>query len=305
MPTRPLRYGSAIAAATVSPVDLLRHLEFFVAIAEEEHFGHAAARLGIAQPPLSQGLQRLERALGVVLVDRSSRGARLNAAGRDLLPRARALLEDAEDLRRAASAHGAAAVRIGAVPQLPIRTLAALVTACTTPAEIATGPSTELLDALSAGRLDLAVVLHPALLGALQSGPVHRLATTLLLPAAHAAAATPDPVVLRSLRGLALATPPRSHGPAAHDLLLDTLEQRGLVTTPVGAPDDRAALALVAAGRAFAITAEPDLDAPGVVRRDVAGEPLPLRLRVAWRAPGPDPAVLDAVLGVLCEEQER
>ena len=74
-------------------MDLLRHLEFFVAIAEEEHFGHAAARLGIAQPPLSQGLQRLERALGVVLVDRSSRGARLNAVGRDLLPRARALLE--------------------------------------------------------------------------------------------------------------------------------------------------------------------------------------------------------------------
>src|SRR5918998_436726 len=153
------------------PVDLLRHLEFFVAIAEEEHFGHAAARLGIAQPPLSQGLQRLERALGVVLVDRSSRGARLNAAGRDLLPRARALLEDAADLRRAAGAHGAAPVRIGAVPQLPIRTLAALVPACSNPPEIVPAPSTELLDALPAGRLDLPVVLHPALLGSLQSGP--------------------------------------------------------------------------------------------------------------------------------------
>jgi DNA-binding transcriptional LysR family regulator len=294
MTTRGPRYGSAIAAATVSPVDLLRHLEFFVTIAEEEHFGHAAARLGIAQPPLSQGLQRLERSLGVVLVDRSSRGARLNAAGRDLLPRARALLEGAEDLRRAASAHGAAPVRIGAVPQLPIRTLAALVTACSNPPEIVTAPSTELLDALSAGRLDLAVVLHPALLGSLQSGPVHRLATTLLLPAGHPA---PSPVALRSLRGLALAAPPRAHAPAAHDLLLDTLEQRGLVTTPLSAPDDRAALALVAAGRAFALTAEPDLDAPGVVRREVAGEPLPLRLRVAWR--GPRPAVLDAVLDVL------
>ncbi|QYN32631.1 LysR family transcriptional regulator [Pseudonocardia sp. DSM 110487] len=278
-------------------MDLLRHLEFFVAIAEEEHFGHAAARLGIAQPPLSQGLQRLERALGVVLVDRSSRGARLNAAGRDLLPRARALLEDAEDLRRAAGAHGAAPVRIGAVPQLPIRTLAVLVTACSDPPEIVTAPSTELLDALSAGRLDLAIVMHPALLGSLQSGPVHRMATALLVPAGHPAATTPGPVVMRSLRGLALATPPRSNGPAAHDLLLDTLEQRGLVTTPVNAPDDRAALALVAAGRAFAITADPDLDAPGVVRREVAGEPLPLRLRVAWR--GHRPAVLDAVLDAL------
>ncbi len=280
-------------------MDLLRHLEFFVAIAEEEHFGHAAARLGIAQPPLSQGLQRLERALGVVLVDRSSRGARLNAAGRDLLPRARALLEGAEDLRRAAGAHGAAPVRIGAVPQLPIATVAALVTACSEAPEIVTASSTELLDALSAGRLDLAVVIHPALMGSLQSGPVHRLATALLLPADHPAAATQGPVVLRSLRGLALATPPRAHGPAAHDLLLDTIEQRGLVTTPVSAPDDRAALVLVATGRAFAITADPALDAPGVVRREVAGEPLPLRLRMAWRSPGPDPAVRDAVLDAL------
>jgi DNA-binding transcriptional LysR family regulator len=282
-------------------VDLLRHLEFFVAIAEEEHFGHAAARLGIAQPPLSQGLQRLERALGVVLVDRSSRGARLNAAGRDLLPRARALLEGAEDLRRAARAHGTAAVRIGVVPQLPIRTVAALATACTVPPEIVTASSTELLDALSAGRLDLAVVVHPALLGRLQSGPVHRLTTTLLLPAAHPAAAS-DPVVLRSLRGLAVATAPRTHGPAAHDLLLDTLEQRGLVATAASAPDDRAALVLVATGRAFAITSDTTVDAPGVVRRAVAGEPLPLRLRVAWRSPGPDPAVRDAVLATLDAE---
>jgi DNA-binding transcriptional LysR family regulator len=274
-------------------VDLLRHLDFFVAIAEEEHFGRAAARLGIAQPPLSQGLQRLERSLGVVLVDRNSRGARLNAAGRDLLPRARGLLQGAEDLRRAARAHASAAVRIGVVPQLPIRTVAALAIACSDPPEIVTAPSTELLDALSAGRLDLAVVIHPALLGSLQSGPVHRLPTALLLPADHPAA-TPGPVVLRSLRELALATPPRAHGPAAHDLLLDTLEQRGLVTTPVSAPDDRAALVLVATGRAFAITADPDLGAPGVVRREVAGEPLPLRLRVAWRGSGPDPA-LDAL----------
>jgi ABC-type amino acid transport substrate-binding protein len=182
--------------------------------------------------------------------------------------------------------------------------VAAIVTACAeAPPEIVTAPSTELLDALSAGRIDLAVVVHPALLGSLQSGPVHRLATALLLPAGHPATATAGPVVLRSLRGLALATSPRAHGPAAYDLLLDTLEQRGLVASPVSAPDDRAALALVAAGRAFALTADPDIAAPGVVRREVAGEPLPLRLRTAWRGAGPDPAVRDAVLGALDGEQ--
>ena len=188
------------------------------------------------------------------------------------------------------------------VPQLPIRTLAALATACHVPPDVVTASSTELLDSLSAGRLDLAVVVHPALLGSLHSGPVHRLTTSLLLPAGHPAAVAPGPVILRSLRGLALATAPRAHGPAAHDLLLDTLEQRGLVTTPVAAPDDRTALVLVDTGSSFENTADPDLVAPGVVQRAVAGDPLPLRLRVAWRGPGPDPVIRDAVLDALDRE---
>jgi len=289
-------------------VDLLRHLDFFVAIAEQEHFGRAAARLGMAQPPLSQGLQRLERSLGVVLVQRSSRGARLNAAGRDLLPRARALLQDAEDLRRVANAHAAAAaaVRIGVVPQLSARAAASVAAACHAacggPVEVVTAPTTELVDSVNGGQVDLAVVVHPALLGALSSGPVLRIATTLLLPAGHPAAASPGPIVLRAVRDLALATPTRTHGSAAHDLLLDTLEQRGLVPTTLSAEDDRAALMLVATGRAFALTADPNLTAPGVVRRAVAGDPLPLRLRTVWRGSGPAPAVHDAVLTTLGQE---
>jgi DNA-binding transcriptional LysR family regulator len=271
-------------------VDLLRHLDFFVAIAEEEHFGRAAGRLGMAQPPLSQGLQRLERSLGVVLVERSSRGVRLNAAGRDLLPRARALLQDAEHLRRVASAHGAAAasLRLGTVPQLSARSAAAVATACQArlgggPVEVTTAPTTELVDAVTAGQLDLAVVVHPALLGALHSGPVVHIDTALLLPADHPAARTSEPVILR----------------------LDTLEQRGLTAPTLAAEDDRAALVLVATGRAFAVTADPDLTAPGVVRRRIAGEPLPLRLRTAWRGSEAAPAVHEAVLGALEVETTR
>ncbi|WP_433559063.1 LysR family transcriptional regulator [Pseudonocardia xinjiangensis] len=289
-------------------MDLLRHLEFFVAIAEEEHFGRAAGRLGIAQPPLSQGLQRLERSLGVVLVERSPRGVRLNAAGRDLLPRARALLQDAEDLRRVAATHGAAAasLRVGTVPQLTARGATAVATACQSEAgglvEMTTASTTELVDAVTAGQLDLAVVIHPALLGALRSGPVVRFETALLVPAAHPAARSGEPVAIRSLRGLRMAIPPRSHGTAAHDLLLDTLDQRGLVAPALSAPDDRAALVLVATGRAFALTADPDLTAPGVQRRAVAGDPLPLRLRVVWRKEAADTAVPDAVLSALRDE---
>ena len=286
-------------------MDLLRHLEFFVTIAEEEHFGRAAGRLGMAQPPISQGLQRLERSLGVVLLERSSRGVRLNAAGRDLLPRARALLQGAEDLRRVAGTYGAAAtsLRVGTVPQLSPRAMAAVATACQDraggPVEMTTASTSELVDAVTAGQLDLAVVVHPALLGALRSGPVVRLDTALLIPADHPAARTGEPVVLRSLRGLGVAAPPRPHGTAAHDLFLDTLEQRGIAAPVIPAVDDRAALVLVAMGRAFAVTADPDLVAPGVVRRPVAGDPLPLRLRVVWRGADTAPATHDAVLAAL------
>ncbi|KAA5825875.1 LysR family transcriptional regulator [Saccharopolyspora hirsuta] len=279
-------------------MDLLRHLRFFVAVAEEGHFGHAADRLGMTQPPVSQGVQRLETRLGITLLTRGSRGVQLTTAGAELLPRARALLDGAEQFEEEArrQRENRGAVRIGVIPALSDRQVAACTAAVRAAAPdpaartviTTTAPTTDLVEAVAAGRLDCAAVHHPALIGALTPGPVLKIPRWLLIPAEHPAADRRPS--LRALRGLACATAPRSHGTAAFDLLVDTLRAKGLDPDFLPAPGDRDAITAVAAGRAFALTTDPELDGPGAVRAP-AGDDLALRVRLVWQESAADDVV--------------
>jgi DNA-binding transcriptional LysR family regulator len=91
----------------------LRLLRYFVAIAEERHFGRAAARLHMTQPPLSRAIRQLEADLGAVLLRRSSAGVTLTAAGTLLYDEARTLLEQADQARARVAAAGSATITVG------------------------------------------------------------------------------------------------------------------------------------------------------------------------------------------------
>src|SRR6202043_1028445 len=80
----------------------LRHLRYFVAVGEDQHYGRAAERLGIAQPALSRQIQDLENELGFMLFERLPRGVRLNAAGKLYLSDARRILQDVDEAKRRA-----------------------------------------------------------------------------------------------------------------------------------------------------------------------------------------------------------
>ena len=146
----------------------VRQLRYFVAVAEELHFGRAADRLGMAQPALSRAVRHLERQLGVTLLERTTRQVRLTAAGQVLLRDARSVLEAvAAAARRTQHAAGRSPrLRIALKADVDGGLLPRILDAYGTddaaqPTELVLGALGEQAQALRDGRADVALLLCP------------------------------------------------------------------------------------------------------------------------------------------------
>src|SRR5471032_3088290 len=147
----------------------LRQLRCFVAAAEELHFGRAAARMNMTQPPLSRQIQLLEHVLGVKLLDRTSRAVKLTPAGRVFLLEARRILRLTESAalttRRTASGE-AGTITLGFTATSGYSFLPRLISACTSRLPNVTIAlkemvSSEQTEALLTGRIDVGLLRPP------------------------------------------------------------------------------------------------------------------------------------------------
>ncbi|MGW7679957.1 LysR family transcriptional regulator [Kribbella sp. NPDC054772] len=167
----------------------LRKLRYFVAVAEELHFGRAAERLHIAQPVLSRQIRALEDELRAQLFVRTKRSTELTAAGRQLLDDARPLLAGADATRRrvARAARGAKTFTIGFMPGLTVTEAVRAFGALHPEIEVELIRSTwnDQVDVLRDGRADVSVVRLPIDQAGLTVRPLFEEPRVAMLPTGH------------------------------------------------------------------------------------------------------------------------
>ncbi|CAD6523703.1 LysR family transcriptional regulator [Paraburkholderia metrosideri] len=288
-----------------------RQLRYFVTVAEERHFGRAAVRLSMTQPPLSQAIRALEHTLGVELFERTKRSVKLTRVGAELLPEVQRLLAAAEGLRPLAQslARGEAGVLslafvstadYGLLPPL-LRDFGARHPHVRL--ELTEATSNVQVDELVAGRIDAGLVIaplpprHGALLSWL---PIAReplviamsTDTSERLDAAHHASGNPHagwldaPVSLLEVADTPLVIFPRRLAPGFYDIIMDCYGVAGLAPR-IGqeAIQMQTIVSLVSAGMGVALVPQSlrNLRRTGVVYRPLAESVPVIETGLVWR----------------------
>jgi DNA-binding transcriptional LysR family regulator len=261
----------------------LRHLRYFVAVAEELHFRRAAERLYVAQPAVSEQIRKLEAELGVRLFDRTHRSVSLTDAGRAMLVEARRVLHLAEAAQlaaRNASAGAGTRLQIGYVPDaLPgtvVRALQSLGSAAPrVEVSFETGAALELIESVRDRRLDAAIVGLPAPAKGLTVTTLGNQPLVVALPASVRGDYS-DGVTLEELQPERIVMLPREASPALHDAILSLARSAGQAPSFIEAAEPRveAVLLAVAAGGGAAILPAPVAERyaiPGIRLADLDG----------------------------------
>jgi DNA-binding transcriptional LysR family regulator len=290
----------------------LRQLRYFATVAEELHFGRAAKRLHMTQPPLSQTIQALEELLGAALFVRSRREVSLTPAGQALLPEARRMLEQSQQLPELvlrAAAGEAGRLSLAFVSSADYSVLPPFLRAYR-----AAYPQVQIglreatsdfqLDELLHGRIDAGLLIPPLPERAreeLDYLPVLAEPLILAAPAGLEALRASGPVRLAALPALALIIFPRAIAPALHDAIVGVFRAAG-ITPEIGqeAIQMQTIVGLVSAGMGIALVPQSvsNLMRPGVEYRPLA-DPTPLvETGLAWRRDNRSP-VLQGFLELL------
>jgi DNA-binding transcriptional LysR family regulator len=273
----------------------LRHIRYFLAVAEERHFTRAAARVGIGQPPLSQQIKDLETEIGAQLFHRVAHGAELTAAGEAFLKGVEEMPSLAERAKRAAqraSRGEVGSLRVGFTASSAFN---AVVSAAIRAFRRAYGEvelaleevnTTRLVAGLEEGSLD-AAFLRPGDAGieAFQLRLLSEEPMVAALPASHPAAVQ-QAVDLATLKLDPFLLFPRPNGPALYDSIIGACRKAGFEPM-IGqlVPQLASVITLVAADLGVSIVpvSMSQLQISGVAYRAIAGEAPTARLALAHR----------------------
>jgi DNA-binding transcriptional LysR family regulator len=285
----------------------LHYMRHFVAVAEELHFGRAAARLGMSQPPLSQSIRRLEATLGFPLFERTRRKVEPTPAGRVFLLEARRTLQQADEavrLARRAASEDLAELSITFVSAALYRVLPAVLRKHRTrfpnvEIRLDEQPTDAQVRALQEGAVDLGFITPPVTAAGLEIAMISRDRLIVAVP-------TPgrfddrDRIALPDLAGEPFVFFPYAQGPALHARVMTACRKVGFL--PKLAQEARqmhTILSLVAAGMGVSLV--PDgartMRIEGVRFLSLTGAPAELTwdLAIAWKPRGARHALLSFV----------
>ena len=280
----------------------LRRLRYFLAVAEELSFTRAAARLQMAQPPLSTQIQALEHELGVELFDRSRRAIRLTAAGRALVPEARRLLGDAEQAIRIvqhASDGTVGRLAVGFVPVAVNGVLPDILRRYRThypgvALRLYERSPDDLIRQLHEHRIDAAFLFAPYHDETLHSRCVSVQHLIAALPELHPLAARPV-VDVRALAEGPMILPTKHETPGLFSRISTLFDELGIQPNVVQREVwmMQTIIGLVAAelGVAIVPSSVTSQQREGVAYRRLEQEPAPVEMTMAWRRDGESAAL--------------